>query len=318
MKGGYDLTIINLFETFQADEQAVEYLENKRWNGEPICPYCDSKTIYKHEGKDRIMRRWQCGDCKKSFSVTVGTIFHGTHIPLRKWFLVLALMLNAKKSASSCQISRDTGIRQPTVWSMMHRIRAAMDSDVDQAELLSGIVEADECYVGGKPRKGGSKRKKNDNDKDDKGSGCATKPKRGRGTSKTPVVGVIERNGKVVAKMTDTSGIAGKGLRRFISRFVNLDASLLITDEYKAYNSMNGLVDRAVINHSMAYSENGINTNSMESFWAIIKRSHYGTHHHYSKRYTQLYISEACYKHNNTKTVNLFSRTLGVMVGCHA
>ena len=92
-------------------------------------------------------------DCEKSFSVTVGTVFHRTHVPLRDWFLILALMINAKKSISSCQVARDLGIRQPTVWSIMQRIRTAMAFDPEQKELFKGIIEADETYIGGKPRK---------------------------------------------------------------------------------------------------------------------------------------------------------------------
>jgi hypothetical protein len=111
-------------------------------------------------------------------------MFHGTHIQLRNWFLVIALMLNAKKSASSCQIARDLGMRQPTVWAMMHRIRVAMASDEQQSGLLHGIVEADETYVGGKPRKGNHR----DGDQPNK---------RGRGTKKVPVIGVAERYGRV-------------------------------------------------------------------------------------------------------------------------
>src|SRR5690606_19051235 len=102
---------------------------------------------------DRKNQRWQCQDCHRAFAVTVGTIFHRTHIPLQNWFLLLGLMLNAKKSASSCQIARDLGMRQATVWSMMHRVRVAMAEDQEQGALLYGIVEADEAYIGGKPRK---------------------------------------------------------------------------------------------------------------------------------------------------------------------
>jgi transposase-like protein len=126
------MNIIDLFYSFRTQEQAVEHLEKVRWGGDPhSCVYCGSESVGVHECNDRAMRRWQCRDCKRSFSVTVGTIFHRTHMPLRDWYLVLALMLNAKKSASACQIARDLGIRRPTVWSMMHRIRVAMASDLE-------------------------------------------------------------------------------------------------------------------------------------------------------------------------------------------
>ena len=221
---------------------------------------------------------------------------------MRTWFLVLALMLNAKKSASSYQISRDIGIRQPTVWSMMHRIRTAMDADMDQAELLYGIVEADETYVGGKPRKPN----KRDDDKPNK---------RGRGTSKTPIVGVMERFGRIVARVADAKGIAAKGLTKFIKKHVELDAAILVTDEWKGYKNMGKIVKHVVVNHSRAFVEGLAHTNTIEGFWSIIKRAWYGQHHHYSEKYTQLYISEACFKRNTRKMADNFDYTLGVMVG---
>ena len=147
------MNIIEIFQSFQTQEQAIEHLERVRWYGEPNCPYCGSTNAGRHASSDRAMARWQCRDCSRAFSVTIGTLFHGTHIPLRDWFLVLALMLNPKKSASAYQIARDIGRRRPTVWSMMQRIRTAMAADPDQERLLHGIVEADETYVGGKPRK---------------------------------------------------------------------------------------------------------------------------------------------------------------------
>lgn len=143
------MNILEIFRSFQTPEQAVEYLEKIRWHGEPNCPYCGSLKVCRHASGDRAAMRWQCQDCTRAFSVTVGTIFHGTHVPLKNWFLVLGLMLNAKKSTSAYQIARDVGMRRPTVWSMMQRARIAMSNDPAQSKLLHGIVEADETYVGG-------------------------------------------------------------------------------------------------------------------------------------------------------------------------
>ena len=196
------MNILELFQTFQTQEQAVDHLERVRWRGRPVCPYCMSEQVCRHASGDRKGQRWQCQSCTRAFAVTVGTIFHGTHIPLKSWFMVLALMLNAKKSASSCQIARDLGIRQPTVWSMMHRARNAMLGDADQSALLHGIVEADETYIGGKPRKGNKR-------SDDQPN------KRGRGTAKAAVIGVIERGGKVVARMARMGDLSNKGLANF-------------------------------------------------------------------------------------------------------
>ena len=173
------MNILDLMKKFATQEDCINHLENVRWGDKVQCVYCESDNT---NSLPKELRH-HCNGCRKSFSVTVGTIFHHTHIELQKWFLVMSLMLNARKGASSCQIARDLGMRQPTVWSMMRRIRKAMQSD--QSELLSGIVEMDETYIGGKPRK------KNKKDDDDKGN------PRGRGTKKECVVGMIERDGKV-------------------------------------------------------------------------------------------------------------------------
>jgi transposase-like protein len=142
-------SLIEIYRRFPTKEAATAHLEKVRWPHGPECVYCGATTTARHvEGGQAD--RWQCWSCKKSFSATVGTIFHNSHIDLRKWFLLIALMLNAKKGLSSLQASRDIEVQQPTTWRMMHRIRKAL---TDDGKLLSGLVEMDECYVGGKPRK---------------------------------------------------------------------------------------------------------------------------------------------------------------------
>lgn len=297
------MNIIELFQSFQTQDQAVDYLERVRWRGKPRCPYCKAETVCRHASGDRARMRWQCQKCARAFSVTVGTIFHGTHVPLRDWFLVVALMLNAKKSASACQIARDLGMRRPTVWSMMHRIRIAMTNDPAQNNLLHGIVEADETYIGGKPRR----RNKRDDD--------APPSKRGRGTSKVAVIGAVERNGRVVARPARRGDLSSKGLAKFIGKFVDGAASILITDEYSGYNRIAPMMKHSVINHSVAYADGLTHTNTIEGFWGLVKRAWYGQHHHYSRKYMSLYISEACYKYNHRNEKEGFGELLGVMVG---
>ncbi|HVZ91084.1 MAG TPA: IS1595 family transposase [Rhizomicrobium sp.] len=297
------MNILQLFQSFQTPEQALSHLENARWHGRPVCPYCSSEKVSRHASGDRAAMRWQCQKCSRAFAVTVGTIFHGTHIPLKNWFLVLALMLNAKKSASAYQIARDLGMRRPTVWSMMHRVRVAMACDPDQSALMYGIVEADETYIGGKPRKS--------NKRED-----GVKAKTGRGTDKTPVLGVIERGGRVAAQVAEAGKVNYKGLLKFIQKHVDRDATMLVTDEFTGYTPIRGRGYRHVtINHSIQYSDGLIHTNSIEGFWALVKRAWYGSHHHYSKKYMHLYIAEACYKFNARKSKDDFSALLGAMVG---
>ena len=294
------MNIIELFNSFQTNQQAADYLEKVRWQGKPECPYCHGHKTCKHSERGKQVRRWQCWVCKKSFSVTVGTVFHRTHVPLKNWFLILALMLNAKKSASSYQIARDMGMHQATVWSIMHRIRAAMALDPEQKILFHGIVEADETYIGGKPRK--------ENRVEDR-----VPAKRGHGTDKTPVVGVLERGGRVQAKVSGEKP-ASDSLEQFITRFVERDGTILITDGNTAYRQVGRKMFHAVINHSLAFVEQLTHTNGIEGFWSLVKRAWIGTHHHYSVKYMPLYIAEACFKYNYRERNDDFSKSIEMMV----
>jgi transposase-like protein len=293
------VTIIEVFQSFQTQEQALAYLEEVRWKGHPVCPYCKSDKVGRHASGDRAGVRWQCYKCTSAFAATVGTIFHGTHIPLRNWFLCLALMLNAKKSASSHQIARDLGIRQPTVWSMMHRIRVAMANDPMQSKLLHGIVEADETYVGSNNRRrkrfGGPKRKP------------------GRGTDKKPVIGVMERGGRVVARPAKPGELGTKGLSKFIEQHVDKAGTLLITDEWGGYNRVKETMLHATINHATEYVNGLVHTNGIEGFWGLVKRAWYGSHHYYSEKYMNLYIAEACYKFNQRLGYPAFGEAVALL-----
>ena len=296
------MNIIEVFEKFETEFDAVEYLERVRWDGKPSCHYCKSEKTSVHASKDRSVRRWQCHKCRSAFSVTVGTVFHKTHVPLKKWFLIIALMLNAKKSASSCQIARDLGMHQSTVWSIMHRIRAAMAFDPEQETLFKGIVEADETYIGGKPR--------HKNRVEDR-----VNHPRGRGTSKTPVVGVLERGGQVHAQMaTGKDALTSDGLQWFIERFVEKDGTILITDQNPSYRQVGRTMAHAVINHSLAYVEQLTHTNGIEGFWALVKRAWVGQHHHYSVKYMPLYLAEACFKYNYRAREDTFESSIAICV----
>lgn len=296
------MKIVDVFTSFQTQEQAVEYLEQIRWRGQPTCPYCRSEAVYRHTSPDRAAARWQCYKCHRAFSVTVGTIFHGTHIPLRDWFLCIALMLNAKKSASAYQIARDLGMRRATVWSMMQRIRTAMANDPDQSRMLYGIVEADETYVGGRPRRTNR-------------AEYAVTHKRGRGTSKTPVIGLVERGGKVIARVARPEEISSKGLTKFIRQHVENAGTIVITDELGGYRRVRESHLHATICHAVEYAHGQVHTNTIEGFWSLVKRAWYGSHHHYSTKYMNLYIAEACYKYNRRReTVPAFRSTVALML----
>ena len=188
------MNLITIFSLYPDQEACIEHLEAVRWGDDPHCPHCGSVSVARKTERHRI-GRWNCRDCKSSFNVLSGTIFEKTKVELQKWFLAVGLVVNAKKSLSSYQLARDLELNQKTAWYMQQRIRAAMAAD--QAPMLQGIVEADETYVGGKPRKSN----KRDDDKPNK---------RGRGTKKTPVIGAVERGGQVVARVADD--LSGKGI----------------------------------------------------------------------------------------------------------
>lgn len=136
----------------------------------------------------------------------------------------------------------------------------------------------------------------------------------GRGTSKQAVIGLMERGGRVIARPAKPGELKSKGLKKFISRFVDTASTLLITDEFGGYSRVSEIVLHATINHAVEYANGIIHTNNIENFWSLVKRAWYGQHHHYSKKYMNLYISEACYKFNQRKNETAFDHLLGVMV----
>ena len=206
------MNILSLIARFPDQHACITHLEQVRWVDKPACPHCGSLRVARKAENQRI-GRWNCHDCKASFNVLSKTIMQKTKIPLVKWFAAIALIVNAKKSLSSCQLARDLEMNQGSAWYMMQRIRAAMAAD--QGAFLWGIIEADETFLGGKPRRRNQR--------------SSRKPaKRGRGTSKTAVIGAVERGGKVKAMVTDD--LTGRGgILRFIQDSVDPEGSLLVT-----------------------------------------------------------------------------------------
>ncbi len=288
------MNIIQIYRQFPTQESCIKHLEKARWNDTPVCAYCGSDNTYPLVGE----LRHHCNACRKSFSVTIGTIFFDTRLPMQKWFLAIALILNAKKGISSRQLARDLELPVKTAWSLAHRIRKAMKDD---GTLLTGIVEMDEAYIGSAPRKG--------NERDDDHNG-------GQGTtSKTPVVGMVARGGKVKAKKA--SKLAFSDLSELVRGGVDLGKSMLITDEYRGYNGMAALLPHKRINHSKRYADCLINTNSIESFWAIVKRGIVGQFHKVSDKYLDAYLDEFSYRFNGRDTDGavMFDRTVCRMMG---
>jgi len=283
------MNLMTIFQRFPDQEACIEHMERVRWNDDPHCPKCGSAHVARKAEAHRV-GRWNCHDCHASFNVLSGTIFEKTKVPLQKWFMAVGIMVNAKKSVSSPQLARDLDMNQKSAWYMQQRIRAAMADD--RAPMLQGIVEADETYVGGKPRKG--------NKRDDDGPGAP----RGRGTKKVPVVGAVERGGNVAARVTGS--VSGKALVRFLQDTVDPLGTLLITDEWKGYNAAKADYQHTVINHSRAYVEGMVHSNTIEGFWSLLKRAWHGTHHHYTRHWMPLFVAEAVWKYNHRQTDNAF------------
>ncbi|MDA9818053.1 IS1595 family transposase [Flavobacteriaceae bacterium] len=291
------MNILDLINKFSTQEKCIKHLEKARWGDKVKCVYCGSDNT---NSLPKELRH-HCNGCRKSFSVTVGTIFHRTHIELQKWFLVMSLMLNARKGLSAYQIARDLGMRRPTVWSMMHRIRKAMASD--QGELLSGIVEMDETYIGGKPRP------KNNKDDDD-----YTPPKRGRGTDKECVIGMIERGGKVKTKhhsKKEGNRLDFKSLHSILFKNISPESTTLMTDDFKGYKPFKKVISHLSVNHSKKQWVSGLaHTNTIESFWAIVKRGIKGQFHFVSPKYLSMYLDEFCWRFNNKESEFMFDKLL--------
>ncbi len=292
------MNILEVFEQFPTQESCIKYLEKVRWGDQVVCPYCKSERTAPAEHRHR------CYNCKTSFSVTVGTIFHHTHLPLQKWFLAIMLMLNAKKGLSALQLSRDLRVNKNTAWRMNMQIRKAMNQ-VEHRNILQGIVEMDETYIGGKPRKG------------TKGDGKDGKHKPGRGTKKAPVIGAVQREGSVAAKAVDKKNMKGRNMRAFIRQHVNTEKSSLYTDEYKAYMGMSKVLPHSVIRHSDWYVDGDVHTNTIESFWALLKRGMFGQFHSVSRRHLQRYVDEFCYRYNlrNASSQFAFNLTINRALG---
>ncbi|MFC1659680.1 IS1595 family transposase [Pseudomonadota bacterium] len=278
------MNILEVISQFPDQQACLDYLAKKRWGNEPVCPYCGSFKVYKHTEKNKV--RFQCGDCNKSFSPTVGTIFHNSHIPLQKWFLAISMILNAKKGVASRQLARDLDLPVKTAWSMIDRIRDAMKQD---GELLKGIVECDETYIGGKPRANKHKKRNKEDDDDFKGGSGGIK-------DKDCVFGMVERNGKVKAVKVDNC--KRNTLMPHIYNNVECGSEIM-TDELKSYNYLYVDYSHKTVCHSaLEFVKGACHTNTIEGFWSLLKRGIKGQFHHISRKYLNKYVDEFCWRYN--------------------
>jgi transposase-like protein len=279
------VSIIVLAQKYNTRQKCVELLESLRWPNGAFCHKCGSVKAYKI--KNRFL--YECADCQHQFSVTSGTIMHRSHLPLTKWILAIALIANAKKGVSACQLARDLQVTYKTAWYLGHRIRRAM-RELSWMQKFTGIVELDECYIGGRPRH-------------------KFKVKRGRGAAnKTPVFGAIERGGKIHLQVMNK--VNGDNIMKVVRKYIETDAEMVVADQLHCYNQLAAEFTVERINHTREYVRGKVHTNGIESIWAIVKRQVHGTHHKLSPQYLPLYLSEISYRFNHRKEPDLFLKVL--------
>jgi transposase-like protein len=283
MKEAIDLC--KLIGQFGSEEKCREYLEQLRWPDTKCCLKCKSEKVYPILGRNQYV----CDSCTYQFSVTAGTIFHDTHLPLWKWFLATYLICESRKGMSANQIKRTLGISYKTAWYLCHRIRAAM---TEAEHKLKGIVEIDETYVGGH----------------------TTNPEKWK--KHTPVIGIRERGGHL--HFIKASHLTQDSLNDIIARNVDKTVEVIMTDESKLYNFKTTQFHRAKhkkVNHSAeeyVRYEKGlvVSTNTVESAFSLLKRGIVGTWHRISTKHLAAYLQEMTWRFNNRKNPFLFRDTM--------
>ena len=285
------MNLVDINTMFQTDDKCRELLTRLRWPEGVRCPRCKMEVVELETEKTL----YYCKDCDYQFTVTAGTIFNDSHLPLTKWFMATLLICEAKKGMSACQIQRTLGLGSyKTAWYLCHRIRAAM-VQVDKP-MLDGKLEMDETYVGGK----------------DKGSVG------GRGTDKEIVIGIRQRNGEL--RLFHAKDVKAKTIARFIKENVSKDVEVIYTDDFASYPYAMERADiprtrHKTINHSKKiYVMGDTHTNTIENAFSLFKRGVRGTWHHVSAKHLASYLEEMTFRFNRRKDSNLFLDTLRHMV----
>lgn len=285
-------SIFEVVKRFNTEARCVLHLERIRWPQGLECIDCKSKRVMKFQakgktGKERFL--YECNECRYQYSVTVGTIFHDSHLPLVKWFLAIYMICSAKKGVSAKQLQRELEIGSyKTAWYMAHRIRLAMQDDPQFCRKYSGIVEIDETYIGGKG-----------------------KGQFGRALSKkVPVVGIKERtSGKIRLKAIQDA--SKRTLADFIRHNVAPGAEMH-TDEFQSYWWLDSSeFAHKTVKHADTYvTPEGVHVNGVENVWSLVKRGIMGVFHKVSEKYLPLYLDEFSFRFNNRDAFSMLDRVL--------
>lgn len=276
-----ETNLINLIERYSDEEKCRKYLEALKWEKGIQCPRCASEKV------SRILKRGQfdCDECRYQFSVTAGTIFHDTHLPLWKWFLAVYLMTESKKGISANQLKRSLAVSYKTAWYLCHRIRKAIEEAKDKPQL-DGTVEVDETYVGGRYDR---------------------RRKRGPWENQ-PVIGLLERDGKFEARKIPTTS---KTILTGIVRDRVSKRATVMTDELPAYKSVKKTHTHKSVNHrEEEWVRGDVHTNGIENAWSLFKRSVIGSYHKISTKHLDAYLNEFEWRFNGRENPYLFRDTL--------
>jgi transposase-like protein len=276
-----EMNLVELIKDFADEKKCRTYLEKLRWPNGIECPRCESTKVYRIVKRDQFV----CDSCTYQFSVTVGTIFHDTHLPLWNWFLATYLLTESRKGMAANQMKRMLNVSYKTAWYLCHRIRAAM-LEVAPPKL-SGTVEIDETYVGGKARR--------------------WRPK----SDKQVVIGIRQRNGDL--RLIHAEDAKSATVREIINANIGSHVEVIMTDESAIYpwalDKMQKNLHKT-INHSKHYAHGDIHTNTVESAFSLLKRGIVGTWHKVSAKHLPAYLDEMCFRFNNRKNDFLFRDTM--------
>lgn len=305
------MNFLEFNKKFPTELACINHFIQIRYSNKVQCRHCQSGKVFHRQDAPK---QFQCTDCKNSFSIFKGTIFEKSDTDLRKWMYAIHLFNNGKKGISGYQLQREIGVTYKTAWRMLKQIRLAM-GNIEHQEFIGTLVEIDETYVGGKPRKGAKK-----DDDDD-----LPKNKRGRGTKKNVVVGCVDRTNKsvfakVMIKNKKGKKLTGKQLLDALNQVVVKD-STIISDEFKGYNILGKKTSHIHlrIDHTKEYvAEGDIHTNNIENFWGTLKHGIIGIYHHVSPQHLQKYIDEFCFRYNNRSNGSVFNLVLkqSVLLRC--